>query len=73
MRTTYEKIFRAAYRGTGTRLSSDEVAELARDDALFQLWEQDRESAKRCTGIWHLTRYNDGCPTCPDCGGKGYE
>jgi len=33
--TPYQRIMRAAARGTGVRLSADEVAILAVDDAIF--------------------------------------
>lgn len=40
-RLTYQRIMRAARRGTGLRLSEDEVCEMSRDTAISQLAEND--------------------------------
>lgn len=39
--TAYQRIVRAAKRGTGTRLSADECFQMSTDDAIWMVAQQD--------------------------------
>jgi hypothetical protein len=67
-RTVYERIVRAAGKRTGTRLSVDDVATLAEDDAILTAAENDG-TCYHCMGTGKL---GDGS-ACADCDGGNIE
>lgn len=80
--TPWQKIMRAAQRGTGLRLSAEEVSRMSSDGAIATLAENDdeddiergRETMKcpTCKGSGEVYSAKRGKKTCPTCRGKGY-
>jgi hypothetical protein len=66
--TPYQRIMRAAERGTGMRLSADEVAELASDGAISALAETDNyivtATCARCGDVGECYVDSDGQYIC---------
>jgi len=69
-RTAYQRIMRAAERGTGCRLSADDCIAMSLDTAVAHRAELDE--ADECEDAWHETPWyarggkhaRRNCPTC---------
>ncbi len=71
--TPWEKIIRAGRRGTGLRLTADEVEQLSSDGAIEQkAWndEAEREEAAECGCCGRSDRCDDDCDAAAKGGSK---